>query len=357
MDLKTFRAASTRQALARVRAELGPDALVLDTREVRLADGARAVEVVAARDLAPVAPPLAPLAPEADLSFDELQLLAGERLAFPGEAPLDLPRGERPLSEALLDRMVASEVRPAIARALLAEAQEAGSADLKAALRARVARALGASMPRPRSRPRVVALVGPTGVGKTTTTAKLAARLGARMGKKVGLVAADGNRVGATEQLRIYADLLGVPLRVATSPRALDEAVRALGDRDWVLVDTAGRSPREAAGDAAWAGAFAERPWLQRFLVLAANTREGDLDAAVDAFWPTGPSTLVFTKIDETAHLGSVLNQAVRTGLPVGFLTDGQRVPEDLVLTDADRMAELVLGEASRPKKETKWTQ
>ena len=184
--------------------------------------------------------------------------------------------------------------------------------------------------------PRVIALIGPTGVGKTTTLAKIAAQL-AMQGKRVGLVTIDTYRIAAVEQLRTYAQILGLPLEVALTPQDVPRALTALADRDVILIDTAGRSQRDGkkldelarfVGDAA----------IENYLVLSAGADSAALDEAVRNFGCVTLAGLIFTKLDESAKPGVVVAQNYKTGLPVVYCTTGQRVPEDIEAASGRRL-------------------
>lgn len=193
---------------------------------------------------------------------------------------------------------------------------------------------------------RVVALVGPTGVGKTTTIAKLAADLKLRRGLRVGLITADTYRIAAVEQLRTYAGIIGLPLRVALSPEEMAEARRSLADHDVVLVDTAGRSPRDAER-VEQTGAFLDAARADEVhLVLSAAAGARTLGLAADRFAPLGGERLrvILSKVDEGESIGAALGVAHGLGCPVSYLTTGQEVPDDVEPATGERLAGLLLG-------------
>jgi len=189
--------------------------------------------------------------------------------------------------------------------------------------------------------PRVLILVGPTGVGKTTTAAKLAAQvhLGWNNGRepgtspapqRLGLVTLDTFRVGAVEQLGTYADLLGSPLQVADSPADLVRIVSDLSDRDLIIVDTAGRSPRDRSGLRQLERAVELIPQAEVLLTLPATSRLAELEFAHELYASCRPSALVLTKLDEAVATGDAFELLARTRLPLRLLCDGQQVPDDL---------------------------
>lgn len=202
-----------------------------------------------------------------------------------------------------------------------------------------LAKSLRVSDDEPIERGGIVALVGPTGVGKTTTLAKLAARYAARhSARDVALVTTDGFRIGAREQLFTYGRLLGMPVIEVSNPGELGDTLDRLGDYRLVLVDTAGLSHRDLALGAQLS-ALARLPHVNTQLVLPANTHADDLDEVVHRFGIAKPRGVVLSKVDETGRLGAALGVTVRHGLPISYLTDGQRVPEDLHRAEAHRLA------------------
>lgn len=177
----------------------------------------------------------------------------------------------------------------------------------------------------------ILALVGPTGVGKTTTIAKLASRFALKNRvRDMALITTDNFRIGAREQLLTFARILGVPMHVTENTRELRQRLESLQDKKLVLIDTAGMGP----GDLRLATQFgmlrSEGIAVKTLLTLSAASDSGALRRAVDGFRDAQPVGFVFTKLDEAASLGPALSTLVRTQLPAYYYTDGQRVPEDL---------------------------
>lgn len=190
----------------------------------------------------------------------------------------------------------------------------------------------------------VISFIGPTGVGKTTTLAKLAAQLALNHQKKVAILTIDTYRIGAVEQLRTYAEIIGVPLQVVMSPTELTEALAKNTDRDYILIDTTGR-PFTNINQVEELKSFlieVSRPH-DIILVLSSNTKSRDLLQATAYFSPCGYNKLIFTKTDETTTLGSILNVVDKVKLPVTYITNGQNVPDDIVPMDTSSLAKLIL--------------
>lgn len=181
--------------------------------------------------------------------------------------------------------------------------------------------------------PKIVIFMGPTGVGKTTTIAKIASCYAVEEKKKVALLTADTYRIAAVEQLRTYANILEVPFRVIYSEDEVKEAVREFVSYDYVFVDTMGHSHKneEQLGHMKRLfGALKEAGDCQTFLVLSATTKYKDLLKIVSVYDSVADFQLIFTKLDETAAMGNLLNMKLFTGKPVAFVTNGQNVPSDI---------------------------
>ncbi len=193
-------------------------------------------------------------------------------------------------------------------------------------------------------RPTVVALIGPTGVGKTTTLAKIAATARFDMGMRVGMVSLDTFRMGAIDQLRQYAELISAPLEVATEPDQLRSAVARLQNEDLVLIDTAGRAPRDRGQHRRLADLLARAQPDSTQLVLSASSSPQHARASLEEFRCVSPTHLIVTKLDEAVGFGAWLPLLAHTRLPISYLTGGQRVPEDIVVATPRRVARELLG-------------
>jgi len=190
---------------------------------------------------------------------------------------------------------------------------------------------------------RIVALVGPTGVGKTTTIAKLAANYRLKAKQRVGLITVDTYRIAAVEQLRTYADIIDLPMQVVSTPREMRDAVRKLDDLDLILMDTAGRSPKDEVKIQELKSFLTEAGADEVHLVLSAVAGSRTLCQTAERFAPVGTTSLLLTKLDESPSLGGVLPLLRRCDLPVSYITNGQNVPDDIETATSPRIAQLIL--------------
>jgi flagellar biosynthesis protein FlhF len=419
MKIKRFFAATMREAIARVRAELGPDALIVSSKR---AEGG--IEIVAAVDyderlaqealaahartavvdstiaaaalqppeaateppsaIPPAVPPrasllemlrdamrskrsmaaatvndsvaaepsgqaaqtvaAAPLSeipsvrsqdPLSDGARSEVELMRRQlELRLSGRAWHDLTR-RQPARARVLHDLAALDIAPEIALQLCNEMPELESTEdlsrIPLALLALLVRRLPVADDRLLEEGGVVAVVGRSGVGKTTTIAKLAATFALRHGaRQVALVSIDGYRRGAREQLLGYARIIGVPMHVAADARGLAEVLDALEPRKLVLIDTAGRSRRDLRLTEQLAALAQHGERIRILLALAANTGLAELDDTVRMFARLKPSACVLTKVDVADSLGAALSTVIRYQLPIAHLTDGQSIPESL---------------------------
>lgn len=220
------------------------------------------------------------------------------------------------------------------------------------AVRGELVKALEATLPtagpiqRARSNgPTVIALVGPTGVGKTTTVAKLAANFCLREMKSVGLITIDTYRIAAVEQLKTYAQIINVPLEIVMSPDQLREAIGRMSDRDVILIDTAGRSQRDSIKIKELNCFFRAAKPDEVHLVLSSTGSEAVLSQAIERFEEVGIDRVIFTKLDEAIGFGVILTCLVKADARMSYLTTGQDVPDDIEVAGGRVLAELLLGQ------------
>ncbi len=195
--------------------------------------------------------------------------------------------------------------------------------------------------------PRIVLFIGPTGVGKTTTIAKLAGRYCVEEKKKVALLTADTYRIAAAEQLRTYANILETPFRIIYTPEELQAAVEDYWDCDYIFIDTAGRSHQntdQLEKMKEMVAALKRPESYQVFLVLSATTKYRDLQKIADCYGRIADFELIFTKLDETEAVGNLLNMKLYTDAPIAYVTCGQNVPDDMEAFNPQKTVKQILG-------------
>ena len=190
---------------------------------------------------------------------------------------------------------------------------------------------------------KIAALLGPTGVGKTTTLAKIAAQCVLEKGISTAFITADTYRISAVEQLKTYADILGLPIAIVYTPDELKEAIQKFRQKQLILIDTAGRSQHNRRQMAELKEFLAVNQNIEKYLVLSATTKNEDAKDIIDKFSVCKPDKVIFTKTDETKSLGISLNILRRKEMRLSYLTNGQSVPDDIVPAEAGKLAELFL--------------
>ena len=393
MEIKTFRAGSMQEALHQVRQSLGPNAAVLQAREVqtgffRRLSRTRQIEVVASADLPvpsrlpagadsdePWADSLGttrgftdeslfatsePQAPQQEFR-DRFQLAADgdfaegpslvEELSRQDNGPRgdELPRELQTLRRELIARDLNEELAGELIERIRSESPLpvwGDTATLKSQLAESIRREIAVSGPIhvPASGSRVVALVGPTGVGKTTTIAKLAASYRLKHQRRVGLITVDTYRIAAVEQLRTYAEIIDLPIEVVSTPCEMRQAIDRLCGLELVFIDTAGRSPSDAVKMQELKSMLAEARPDEVHLVLSMVAAVDSLETAAERFAGVGVTSLVLSKLDETTGLGNLLPLIRACRLPLSYVTNGQKVPDDIELADGGKLANGILG-------------
>lgn len=372
MQIQTFRAKTMQQALDMVRSQLGPDASVLHTRELNSGLLARWLwgkeyEVAAAEDSRTptfLATSL-PCAEPAMLDIDYRQKYRNDfRTQFgdesdarhvapqPALGPEDATVRHLPaaLFELYTD-LIEAEFEDRIAQEFVEHLRGQTTIDLTDtfAMRAEVARLVESEvhvsgpLQASAGEGRVVALVGPTGVGKTTTIAKLAANYRLRENKSVGLITVDTYRIAAVEQLRTYAEIIDLPMEVVSTPREMREAIARMDKLDLVLMDTAGRSPRDDVRIQELKAMLAEANPAEVHLVLSAVGGAKSLATTAARFSAVGTTAMIVTKLDEATGLGNLLSVVRGCGLPISYVTDGQNVPDDIQIAQRHSLAQQII--------------
>jgi len=366
MITRTFRAANMVAALEDIQRTLGPDALIVSVRQVPAGQVWEVwrkpeVEVVAmarkalakAIGKAPAAPPLEPAAnaaPSVAAEIAPVRPAPVPAAACPEQAAPVAADG-LPL-DTLYHRLLAQELDEELARRVVAACSRAlnpQSLGDDALVRQQAQGQLEAVLnDQPQaSAARVIYLIGPSGWGKTSTVAKLAAHFTQRLGLHVAWMCADTVRAGAINQARIYAEALKLPLRVAYTPAELAQAIAAEPEADVILVDTPACNPRRTASVVELGELLTATPPAQRaaYLAVAATAKVSDALEAVAACKPFDLKGLVLTKLDETRTYGTCINLAWRSGLPLAYFTNGPEANRDLHPAQARPLVNALFGE------------
>lgn len=384
MQIKRFEAASTQEAFLKIKNELGPDAVVLSTRKLR-SGRVPLYEVTAALDersegrrekplpLPAGAPQAAPARGDEETLASSLRRDVEEiktRLAETAMRPF--PYGEflemkemldtffdtmgfqrkEKLSGALLKiyhQMVSIGVSRSRAFLLVSTMKRnlpAGELQDEECLcrvaEKLLARSIGLSY-QSAERKRICAFVGPTGAGKTTTLAKIAARSALEEKLKVGLITTDTYRIAAVEQLKTYARIMEIPIEVVSDKTAFRRALAKLSDRDLVLVDTPGKSSVEPGYIEKLRDLFQIENPVETNLLLPLTSSQDNLAENLARFKPIGYQSIIFTKLDESRHFGTIYNVIDQERKPVSYVTNGQNVPQDIEKIDAGRLAKIIM--------------
>jgi flagellar biosynthesis protein FlhF len=249
----------------------------------------------------------------------------------------------------LYQRLIESEVKPSIAGELV---QQVSTSDIMLSDVQAEKKFIGAlttvlpvagPLKLKKDAPLVVAFIGPTGSGKTTTLAKLAAHCRITKKKRVSIITADTYRIAAIEQIRIFADIIKVGIQVVFSPEEVPAAIAECATDDIILVDTAGRSQRNAEHMTDLKAFMSALAADEVHLVLSATTKDSDLLECVERYRPTGINRLLFTKLDETGKIGNILNLVHQTEIAVSYFTTGQSVPDDIEVAQTSRLIQRLL--------------
>jgi len=386
------------EALARVKRDLGRHAVILHTRTLRKGGfigigGKTVVEITATNDVNVLHPGLSrsmihmgavaggharqaegtalhvagpqtrqvsATQPEKGLREEITQIRSLVQAVLRETRSLHAPAVPDELMDDYL-RLIQAEVADELARELVTRIREElhGSPEAdRRTVRRRLCEYIASMVPaagpievKRTGRPRVVAMVGPTGVGKTTTIAKLAAHFKLRDNLRVALITIDTYRIAAVDQLKVYAGIIDVPLEVVMTPAELSEALARQSECDVILIDTAGRGQNDTLRlDELKRFLDAARP-DETHLVLASNCNQAFLIQTVERFSAVGADRVVFTKLDEAIGFGTLLNVLRRIDKRLSYITTGQDVPDDIEVAHGRRIAELNLGGgAARPE-------
>lgn len=375
MRLKTYIVQNVSEALPMIKRDLGADALILNTKKVKVGgfigffqkeklEVTAAVEakpqkkkaVQAEAETAAVQKPALPTAADDRNVSDErmtgdlINELKGIKQFMMQSMQEDhLPASLKPLNLRLNSQEVTKEIQSEIlSKLMLAIGQQAdiseGQIDRMA--KTEVIRLIEANEQKPAVKnPEIICFIGPTGVGKTTTIAKIAADLLLREGRKVGLITSDTYRIAAVEQLKTYAGILNIPIEVVDSAEDLNRAMEKLAACDIILMDTAGRNYQQKQYIDDLEKLLADKNKIQINLVLSLTSKYEDMKRIIDNFQTIKMDQLLLTKQDETSSSGAILNLIYHYSIPVTYIANGQNVPDDILTATPELIANFVLGE------------
>ncbi|MBQ4522720.1 MAG: flagellar biosynthesis protein FlhF [Lachnospiraceae bacterium] len=253
----------------------------------------------------------------------------------------------------IYEQLVRNEVEPVYAKQMIYEVTKKGDKDIQldnilSAVYQRIVLNLGEmeTIQIQGKKPKIVFFIGPTGVGKTTTLAKIASKHKLENNAKIAMITADTYRIAAVEQLKIYANILSVPVEVIYEVNELKDTIEKFSQYDLILVDTAGRSHKnlEQCQDVKDLVSSVSEYEKEVYLVLSATTKYKDMQKIVDTYSDISDCRLIFTKLDETSAYGNVLNMKLKTDLSLSYTTYGQDVPDDISIMDPQMIAKQLLG-------------
>lgn len=337
MKAKRFTGDTMQDAIFKVKAELGSEAVILNTRTIKTGGvfgffGKKQTEILATtpekreeketnnREILELKQMVATLMQRIPKGLNGREPILMERYAPP----------LRPLVSGFYKQGLKEEVIKELMDIIHVEWQESATPSTMEGLLLKGFHTLFQEVDKERIPGKVQAFIGPTGVGKTTTIAKLAANYVLKENRQVALLTTDTYRIAAVEQLKIYSEIIDIPLQVLYKPLELEPLVESLMDYDYILVDTAGLSPMNKMG-MSHLEAFVKNPIIDSvYLVLSACTRDDDLLEIIRLFQGVGFHEYIFTKLDETESWGAVVNAIHHTGQWVAYITIGQDVPEDI---------------------------
>ncbi len=335
MTINRYRAKSLKAAIQKAKTDLGLDAKMIHLRQL---DGCEdKVEIIAVVD------------EDVDLrretgDHSEQDAVCIERVSSPRSQIKD----NRRILNALHESCLKNAVDPNITYEMLSLLNDDPSAESSQAvtptdylslfIKEQISVSGGLAMDK-----KTAIFIGPTGVGKTTTLAKLAAQYHFQQKRAVGLVTIDAYRIAAVEQLKTYAQIMSLPFRVAMTPEELGRVIENYKDMDIILVDTPGRSQYNTEAIASLEEFLEAAQPADTHLLIAVTMKEDEAYVAAENFAPQYVQQLIFTKLDETSRFGSILNIGVKVGKPISYLTTGQNVPDDIEVAQLERVVDLLL--------------
>ena len=360
MNVKKYEAENIQEAMVKIKLDLGPDAIILYIREIRkhrsfrLAKSKR-IEVIAGIEEHPQNTMNAAKLEMIQYELREIKDFMKEITQQQDGVTLRtavLPGNLRTVYQKLLECEVEEGIIEGILKSLkerLTEKELSDSRAVEDALVKLIGQRIEVSGPLGVGNPKVVAFVGPTGVGKTTTMAKLAANFTLLEKKKVAMITIDTYRIAAVEQLKTYAEIMGIPIEVVFTTKELAPALHKHKEKDLILIDTAGRNPLNDAQMDELRKFIGQDGNIDVHLVLSITTKPKEIIETFNRFEVAKVHHIIFTKMDEAATFGNLLSAVAWAKRPVAYVTTGQNVPEDIELADPMKLAKLILNQGANP--------
>lgn len=386
MRLKTYIVNNVTEAIPMIKKDLGTDALILNTKKVKTGGflgffKTEKLEVIAAVETKapekakaeveakPKSKPKQPAKavktqqaavvpfqqretvqkedPRTDELMNEIKGIKQFMLQVMEEDRL--PASLKSLNKQLAEQGISKDIQSELYAKLMAELEqepEMAEAQVRESARTEIIGMIGSHQQATVDKdPEIICFIGPTGVGKTTTIAKIAADFMLREDKKVGLITSDTYRIAAVEQLKTYASILNIPIEVVESASELTRAMEVLSDCDIVLMDTAGRNYQQKQYIEELEALLSDKSKVQINLVLSLTSKYEDMKKIVDNFKTIVMDELLLTKMDETSSSGAILNLIYHYSIPIRYIANGQNVPDDIFTVTPELIADFVLGE------------
>ncbi len=360
MRVKRFEAKSIQEALSQIKLDLGPEAVVLYVKEIKRYRSFRLHPILSIEVIAGVEDMQREAVNQTKLEMIQYELR--EIKDFMKEVALQniqsspktafMALGLRQAYQKLLDCEVQEEIAEDLIKRIQQRATEKELKDvhlLEELLIRQIAQTIEASGPLSAENNKIIAFVGPTGVGKTTTIAKLAANFTLLEKKKVALITLDTYRIAAVEQLKTYAEIMGIPIEVVFTPKELIPAFKKYKDKDLILIDTAGRNPLNDLQMDELRNFIGQDGSIEVSLLISMTTKPKEMIEIFNRFELARIHRVILTKIDEVTSFGNLLTAATGSKRPISYITTGQNVPEDIELADPMKLARLILTKDFNP--------
>ena len=360
MRLKTYQVGSVSEAIPMIKRDLGADALILNTKKVKVGGflgffQKEKLEVIAAveQEKTIVAPkvPVPNATSEANETNNDLLEELKNIKQFMMQVVEDdyLPSSIKAISDKLAAEEIAPEIQTAVISKIMqtvGQNHDMTEDQVNQLARSEMLQFIQTHQkPIEDMNPEIICFIGPTGVGKTTTIAKIAADYLLNEDKKVGLITSDTYRIAAVEQLKTYASILGIPIKVVESAAELEQAMSELGDCDVVLMDTAGRNYQQKQYIDDLEQLLPDKTKIQINLVLSLTSKYQDMVKIIDNFQTISMDQLLLTKLDETSTTGAIVNLLYQYPIPIPYIANGQNVPDDIISLTPEILVDFILGD------------